>query len=209
MSRINDLTGQRFGRLVVKGYSHSNKHGRAVWNCVCDCGNISAVVGGALLRGTTKSCGCHRNDAVAKLKLKHGKCGTRLYGIWMAMQSRCNNINFIEYDRYGGRGIAVCEEWQSFEPFYEWAIANGYRDNLTIERKNNDGNYCPENCRWATYKEQANNTSRNHFLTLNGETHTMVEWSEITGISYHNIRNRVNNLKWSVEKALTTPTKGS
>lgn len=202
MSKIKDLSGQRFGRLVVKGYSHSNKNGRAVWNCVCDCGKSLTVKGNALLSGNTQSCGCLKSDNVAKIKFSHGQCGTRLYGIWTTMRNRCR------YPNYKSKGIAVCEEWQTFEPFYKWAMENGYRDDLTIDRENNDGNYCPQNCRWTTQKVQNNNKGNNHRITYNGETHTLAEWAEITGIPYHNIRNRINNLNWSVERTLTTHTKG-
>lgn len=203
MSKIKDLAGQRFGRLVIKCYSHSNKNGRSIWNCVCDCGKTLTVKGNALLSGNTQSCGCLKSDIVARIKFSHGQCGTRLYGIWMTMKNRCR------YPNYKSKGIVVCEEWQTFEPFYEWAMANGYHDDLTIDRRDNDGNYCPENCRWVTRKVQNNNKGNNHKLTYNGETHTMAEWAEITGISYGNIRNRISKLKWSVEKTLTTPTKGS
>lgn len=203
MSKIKDLSGQRFGRLVVKGYSHSNKNGRAVWNCVCDCGKSLTVKGNALLSGNTQSCGCLRNDNISKIRFSHGQWGTRLYGIWTTMKTRCR------YQNYKSKGIVVCKEWQTFEPFYKWAMENGYSDDLTIDRRDNDGNYCPENCRWVTRKVQNNNKGNNHKITYNGETHTMAEWAEITGISYGNIRNRINKLKWSVEKAFTTPTKGS
>ena len=111
---------------------------------------------------------------------------------------------FTEFDRYGGRGIKVCDEWQEFLPFYEWAMANGYADNLTIDRIDNDGDYRPGNCRWATRTEQNNNTKKNHYITYNGKTHTIAEWSRITGIKYGTLINRINNLKWDAEKSLTT-----
>ena len=207
MARINDLTGQRFERLVVASYSHSNQNGRAVWNCICDCGNTLTVKGNALLSGNTKSCGCLKADCAANMKYRHGQRNSRLYRIWSGMMTRCNNPHFHEYARYGGRGISVCLEWQDFALFHEWATGNGYSDDLSLDRIDNNGNYCPENCRWVTRQVQANNTSRNHYLTFNGETHTMSEWATITGIAYFIIRERINKFHWSVEKALTTPTK--
>ena len=124
------------------------------------------------------------------------------------MKKRCYSENEIGYENYGGRGITVCDEWKNnFEAFYNWAIENGYKDGLTLDRKDNDGQYCPENCKWSTVKEQANNRRSNHLLTLNGETHNLMEWSEITGIPYHTLKKRINGSKWSTEKALTTPVK--
>lgn len=204
MSAINNLTGKRFDRLTVESYSHSNTNGRAVWKCVCDCGETLFVKGNALLSGNTKSCGCLKTEKISSLKYSHGLCKTRLYRIWCAMLTRCSNSVFTEFDRYGGRGIKVCDEWQEFLPFYEWAMANGYADNLTIDRIDNDGDYRPGNCRWATRTEQNNNTKKNHYITYNGKTHTIAEWSRITGIKYGTLINRINNLKWDAEKSLTT-----
>ena len=204
MSAINNLTGKRFDRLTVESYSHSNTNGRAVWKCVCDCGETLFVKGNALLSGNTKSCGCLKTEKISSLKYSHGLCKTRLYRIWCAMLTRCSNSEFTEFDRYGGRGIKVCDEWQEFLPFYEWAMANGYADNLTIDRIDNDGDYRPGNCRWATRSEQNNNTKKNHYITYNGKTHTIAEWSRITGIKYGTLINRINNLKWDAEKSLTT-----
>ena len=122
------------------------------------------------------------------------------------MKRRCNDETNSHYHIYGGKGIKVCEEWEeNFEAFYNWAMSNGYVKGLTIDRIDNDKNYCPENCRWATYLEQGNNTSRNHRLTFNNETHTMAEWARIIGINYSVLRSRINDSGWSVEKALTTP----
>ena len=131
--------------------------------------------------------------------------GTRLYGIWNNRIQRTTNANNPRYCDYGGRGIEVCKEWkEDFEVFEKWAIENGYAENLTIDRKDNDKGYCPDNCRWATKKEQNLNTRQNHYLTFNGETKSLAEWADITGIKRRILSDRINKLGWSAEKALTT-----
>lgn len=134
----------------------------------------------------------------------------RLYNIWSHMCERCNNPNFVHFENYGGRGISVCREWaESYESFRNWALSNGYKDNLTLDRINNDGNYTPDNCRWVTPKEQANNRCSNRLLFFNGETHNIEGWCKITGLPRHIVDGRLAR-GWSVENTLTTPllTKG-
>ena len=131
----------------------------------------------------------------------------RLYRIWANMRTRCNNRNFPKYADYGGRGISVCEAWKSFGPFKEWAMSSGYRDDLTLDRIDNDGNYCPENCRWTTQKKQCNNKRNNHTLSYNGETLTISEWAQRLNMNYFSLHDRITKLGWSAEKALTTPVK--
>lgn len=139
--------------------------------------------------------------------ITHGMSGTRIYSIWSDMKRRCYNPKNKRYERYGGRGIEVCKEWKDdFQTFYKWAISNGYEDNLSIERNNIDGNYCPENCRWITFAEQQRNTSRSRYITANGQTKTMAEWAEITGIRSDVIKDRLNKLNWSEQEAVTIPT---
>ena len=132
--------------------------------------------------------------------------GTRLYRIWQAMIKRCYSPNYERYNDYGGRGITVCNEWKNgFQAFCDWAMANGYANDLTIDRKDVNGNYEPSNCRWTTYKVQGGNTRRVHFITYDGETHSMTEWAKIKGIKYSTLANRINMYHWDVERALTTP----
>lgn len=141
-------------------------------------------------------------------KTTHGKRYTRIYGIWADMKGRCLNPNRPKYVRYGGRGIQVCDEWRnSFASFYAWAMENGYREDLSIDRIDNDGNYCPENCRWITMREQASNKSTNHFITHDGQTLTMSEWARRIGISREVLKDRICRYGWEYERALTTPVR--
>lgn len=135
---------------------------------------------------------------------RHGMRHTRIYNIWRSMRQRCSNPNCINYHNYGGKGISVCDEWNnSFEAFYEWARLTGYEEDLTIDRKDVKGNYEPSNCKWSSYKQQANNKTNNKLLEFQGEIHTLGEWASITGIKLSTIWARLNR-GWSVEKTLTT-----
>ena len=136
---------------------------------------------------------------------KHGGKGTRLYTIWKSMRERCACPKQIHYTNYGGKGIKVCPEWNDFAVFRDWAYRNGYTDTLTIDRIDVDGDYCPKNCRWATYTEQANNKSNSVFLEAFGEKHTYADWARIKGIEKRTLWNRIKNLNWPIEKALTVP----
>ena len=155
MAKLINLIGQRFGMLTVIKRASPDKTRSVRWYCQCDCGSSSIARASDLRRGQTKSCGCLRAIKMRAMTYKHGGKGTRLYRIWKSMRTRCNNPNSPSYKNHGARGITVCEEWQhSFEAFRDWALANGYHDCLTIDRVDNDGNYEPSNCWWATYKEQ-------------------------------------------------------
>ena len=157
MTKFIDLTGQKFGRLTVLGRVWRLNATKVYWLCQCDCGKLHVVRGVELTKGVIQSCGCLARELSAKRLTKHGMYGSRIYVIWDAMKQRCQNPNHIHFDNYGGRGIVVCDEWLQFEPFCEWAMNNGYSDELTIDRINPYGIYEPTNCRWLTLAEQAKN----------------------------------------------------
>jgi hypothetical protein len=151
MSKLIDLIGKRFSRLVVLKKEPSSS-GKVMWKCKCDCGQTIVISGSNLKCGHTKSCGCFKSET--KAHLIHGKCQSRLYHIWCSMKRRCYAVSHKEYKYYGGRGIRICIEWlNNFVPFYEWAVKNGYAEDLTIDRIDNDGNYEPKNCQWISLKE--------------------------------------------------------
>ena len=201
-----DLTNQKFNRLTV--LELSDKRGKKVmWKCRCDCGNITFVETCNLRGNRTKSCGCYKMDGLLSRSTKHNQRHTKLYEVWKGIKQRCLNSNHKAFKNYGGRGISICDEWKdNFSSFYNWAMQNGYSDELSIDRINNDGNYEPNNCRWVDRKTQANNTRTNHFITYNNETHTIAEWSRILNIKYSVILYRLHH-NWSIEKTFTTPTK--
>ena len=211
MGKFKDLTGQRFGRLVVihleDDYVSPSGYHKKRWLCHCDCGNDVIVWSGNLINSHTQSCGCQHLEKIATGNTKHGIRNTRVYRIWTDIITRCENPNSEYYGKYGGRGIKMCDEWRN-DPlsFYEWSIANGYADGLSIDRKNNDGNYEPSNCRWSNRVEQANNTSRNHYITYKDKTMTIAQWARETGLSNKTIADRLA-LGWDVESALTTTIK--
>lgn len=206
MGKLKELAGVRFGRLEAIERTR-NSRGDVAWVCKCDCGNMVIVKTSDLTSGNTKSCGCYKIDGIKKRRTKHNKSKSPLYGVWNTMKSRCYNENSEKYKNYGGRGITICDEWlNDFQCFYDWAMANGYREGLTIDREDVNGNYCPENCRWATPKQQANNRTSSRFLTFDGETHTLQKWSELTGIQPATILFRLDN-GWPIERALTEKPK--
>ena len=167
MNRI-DITGQRFGRLTALSFMPGNgTDNRGKWLCQCECGKTCRATYSNLNSGRTVSCGCKRKEQIGAVNRHHGKSGTRLHRIWQNMRSRTENPNVPCYPFYGGRGIGVCPEWRAaFEPFYEWAMSNGYRDDLTLDRIDNNGNHSPDNCRWATMKEQAANRRSTKKVTV-------------------------------------------
>lgn len=205
---LKDLTGQRFGRLrVVKrgeDYVSPNGRHRIMWECLCDCGKEALVCGDSLKKGATRSCGCYKNQLLSERQGGHRQTDTKLYGVWCAIKRRCYNPHVFAYEDYGGRGIYMCEEWKrDFQAFADWAAQSGYTPSLSIDRIDNDGPYSPENCRWTTAKEQANNRRSNLWLTYNGETHTATQWGEILGIDPKKVMWR-SHAGWPVERILST-----
>lgn len=207
---LQDLTGQRFGRLTCIRDAGRNEHGEILWLCECDCGNQHVARGAALRYGSVKSCGCLQRDRTSEASKTHGLCFdpngklTRLYRIWAHMRRRCldETENNKDYRYYGGRGVRVCEAWNDYAAFHGWAMAAGYRDNLTIDRIDNNGNYEPGNCRWATRKEQSANSRHNYVITYSGQTKRLTEWSKFLRINHNTLWKRLYK-GWSVQRAFT------
>jgi len=195
MPKFIDLTGQKFGRLIIIERSNNNKSNKITWLCKCDCGNEKIACGGDLKNGRIKSCGC--------LLRTHGLSKHSLYPIWNQMTQRCSNIKDRYYKNYGGRGITVCKRWMKFENFLT-DMGNPPTDQHQIDRINNNKGYSPKNCHWVTPKQQARNTSRNHMITLDEKTKCLQAWADEFDINPSSIRFRLKS-GWSIEKALTKP----
>lgn len=209
IGRAVDKSGQKFGRLTVLSYAGRDERNIVMWLCKCECGNFVKVRGYELGK-RTNSCGCLKREIfdTGKSAVTHGMSKTRLYGIWASMKTRCYVKGRDSYAYYGGRGIKVCEEWKdSFETFRDWALNNGYKDELTLDRINGDGDYEADNCRWVTIIEQQSNKRNNVFLDVNSEKHTASEWSRMIGGSTHLVSGRLRR-GWSVEDAVTIPPGG-
>ena len=208
MSHIIDLTGKRFGRLLVLSQDFNCKRSKTTkWVCKCDCGNVKSINGASLRRGLTKSCGCLQSELTSeRCRIYKGDAvGERLHSIWHGMKERCNRESCISYPLYGAIGISIYDEWNSsFLAFYEWATQNGYAIGLSIDRVDNSKGYSPDNCRWVTPKDQSNNTRRNVFLTYKGESKTIAQWAEITGIKPYTLANRKRS-GWTDEECLEVP----
>lgn len=193
MTKKNDLTGKKFNRLTAIRESGRSEKGEVLWLFKCDCGNEKEILGWRVKNGGTKSCGCLQREISIKRVTTHGDYGSSLHKCWQHMKQRCNNENIKGYHNWGGRGITYTPEWEEYEPFKDWALSNGYEEGLTIDRIDNDGNYEPSNCRWATRQEQANNFRPNVLITVNGRTETAAEWSRITGVNHGTILWRSRN----------------
>lgn len=207
MGKFRDLTGQRFGRLKVCEFSHIYKH-MSYWKCVCDCGKTHTVCGACLTAGRIKSCGCLHAEKSKERATKHGQAHTKLYYVWQSMIKRCEKEKDPSYVNYGARGISVCPEWHDYKIFYTWANNNGYEVGKSIDRINNDDNYCPQNCRWATRIQQNNNTRRTIKIKYCGKTKTLTEWVNLLGLNRNTIYARLYCHGWTIKKALTTKIGG-
>ena len=215
MPNFVDITGQKFGRLLAVRYVGKDKAHKSIYLCKCDCGKEIIVRSNNLLSGTTKSCGCAKIERAKQLyklrKPKHGRCiggtGDRLYNIWKTMIARCEHKQSKDFARYGGRGISVCPEWHDVNVFAEWALASGYSDKLLIDRIDNNGNYEPSNCRWATCKQQARNTRRTPYVL----GRPLADWCDIlvsVGEDFDRARQRIRRrIKdgWDEYLAIFTP----
>lgn len=207
--RATDIIGKRFGRLLAVTVVGKDKHGRTLVSCECLCGNIVEVCCSPLAAGRTRSCGCLQKEAAVNMgrsSRTHGMSRSPEYEAWKSMLKRCTNLRYVRYPDYGGRGITVCDCWLKFENFYKDMGPRPSPDH-SLERKDNDGGYCKENCIWATRKEQQNNLRSNVRLSYNGETRTLVQWAAIFSITPDTLRHRLDRLNWSIEKALTTPVR--
>lgn len=203
--QFKDLTGQTFGRLTVLSFAGIRRRGKSYWLCECACGAQTIAWGSNLRSGKTRSCGCLLKDYRSKKWRTHGKSNTREYKAWCDMLARCNNRQQRGWRYYGSRGIRVWKGWQSFENFLaDMGPTPSYKH--SIDRIDNDGDYEPCNCRWATKKEQANNCRSTHWIAFNGKTQPLQIWAEELGICPSMIRKRLKR-GWSVERALTTPSR--
>ena len=202
--KLIDLTSQTFGKLKVLKRAE-NRDKRVFWLCKCECGNIKEVSAYNLKSGKIKSCGCLKNYG----NLKHGLSKSHLYKTWQKMKNRCYNKNNKDYKYCGAVGIKVCKEWiNDFQNFYDWAKNNGYKQDLFIDRIDKSKNYEPSNCRFVTRYEQSRNKSSNKYITFNGKTMTVTDWSLSLGLGIDTVARRLRE-GWSVERALTEPHNGT
>lgn len=208
MSKLIDLTGKRFGRLIVIRRISNDKRGQPYWLCKCNCGKEKNIRGSSLWNSVTKSCGCLSREKTIERLIIHGHCRgrkTRIYYVWRNMIDRCTNYNRKDYQNYGGRGIVVCERWRKFENFLEDMdeVSKGHQ----IDRIDNNKGYYKENCRWVTSKINNRNKRNNHSITYDGKTQCLAAWAEELNIPKSTLRDRIFKFNWSVEKAITTPVR--
>lgn len=198
--------GQKFGRLtIIKETNGVNCQGRQIRNvmCICDCGNIISPIITSLFSGATKSCGCLQKEFIIKLQTKHSMSFDPIYRIYLAMKERCYYKSGLNYHRWGGRGIIVCDEWMNdCNLFFEWSYKNGYRKGLTLERIDNNKGYSPENCIFTNRLRQANNTRTNHIIKFNDEEMSMADFCRKYDLNYPKFARRIVRQKYSLEKAM-------
>ena len=205
MTALIDITGNRYGKLTVVCRAENAPKGISRWECKCDCGKVVIVRGNNLRSGAVKSCGCLIKDKNAN-RATHNMSQTRLYRTWAGIKARCYYTSQPAYKSYGARGIKMCDEWlHSFDAFAKWALSNGYQDDLTIERIDNDKGYNPDNCKWIGLGEQANNRHSNIKITYKGDTRNLSEWCKIYGKDYYLVHNRMYKLGWDFERAISEP----
>lgn len=211
MTTVEQMLGRKFHRWTVIKFAGRDKNRESKWECVCDCGNRKQVKGRSLRTGWSKSCGCLRLEAVLKAnkarvyKTTHGKTSSKEYKIWSNMLNRCRNKKSASYKDYGGRGIRVHKRWQKFENFLE-DMGEVPAANMSLDRIDNDGDYAPKNCKWSNSLEQANNRRNNIYVTVDGKTRSLSEWSRINKINCGTITSRVNS-GWDLVRAVTTPSR--
>lgn len=208
MPEFKDLTGMRFGHLIVikRAENHVSPcgHSYVMWECLCDCGRLSVIKASNLANGLSKKCRYCKDGTPNSRYRFHGETKSRLWRIWRNMRSRCENPNASEYENYGGRGICLCEEWKDYVSFRNWALSHGYSDELSLDRRDNNKGYNPENCRWATRDEQQRNRKNNIFVEYKGQKKILKDWAEDLGIPYSRIQARLS-LGWSFEDAVEKP----
>ena len=206
MSRHIDLTNQRFGRLVAIVKEGRNHRNYALWRCKCDCGNEKLIAYAELKKGRVKSCGCWQRERMAALNKSHGMSSSKEFRSWMKAKDRCFNPKHPAYEKYGGRGIVMCDEWRnSFTAFYEYM--GDCPRTYTLDRIDNSKGYEPGNCRWASKKEQAMNSCWPKLVTIDGVTKNLSEWATLNGLRKESVYNRINKLGWSVEDAVSKPAR--
>lgn len=207
MALIN--IGDIFGKWKIIGFDNErSKNGRKYYFCECQCKDktIKSVRDDSLISQKSTSCGCYNREKVSEATSKHNSCNSDLYDVWTNIKQRCLNKNNPNYKNYGGRGITICDEWiNNFIKFQEWAIKNGYKKGLNIDRKDNDKGYSPENCRFITYIENQNNKRTNAYIEFNNKIDTITNWARSLNMNPRTLITRLDTLNWDIEKALTTP----
>lgn len=202
---ISDVSGKKFNKLVFVRRTNERRNGNILWECKCDCGNVTLVKKWDVTSGNTKSCGCLKMDVVKKMNQQntsHGMSGTKIYKIWESMKRRCDSNKTERYSNYGGRGITYCDKWDKFEGFHEWSKKSGYKEGLSIDRIDVNGNYEPSNCRWVTLEKQSFNKTNSRKVAYKNKELTIAELAKETGKSYHLLYQRIVKLGWNVNESI-------